>query len=140
MDHDLAADQPIAILGEVTLAADKMVLVNPLPRARIEMTTHPLAIHQIHNERPTGSERALDRFEHGEIVLRPLEITKRVTQKADAMKVAVAKAKASCIPLVKRDLQAALLSAFAGEADQIARAVEAGDMRKAAPGELQRMA
>src|SRR6516225_10760087 len=140
VDHDLAADQPIAVLSEVTFATDEMILVNPFPRTRIEVTTHPLAIHQIHNKRPAGGEGTFDRFEHGEIVFLTLEVAKRVAEKADAMKLGVAKAKASRVTFVERDLKVALLGAFASEADQIARAVESGDVRKASPGKLQRMA
>ena len=140
VDHDLTADQPIAILGKIALPADEMILVDPFPRARIKITAHPLAIHQIHDERSAGSQGALDRFEHREIVLRALEIAERVAQQADAMKFGLAEAKAPCVALVERDLQVALPGAFAREADQIARAVEPGDMRKAAPGEFERMA
>src|ERR1700731_989958 len=78
VDYALSADQPIAIPGEVAFAADEMVLVDPLPGARLEMMAHPVAIHQIHDERATGGEGALDRFEHCEIVLRTFEITKPV--------------------------------------------------------------
>ena len=101
MDHDLAADQPITILGEVTLATDEVVLVDPFPRPRIEMTAHPLAVHQIHDERSAGSEGAFDRFEHGEIILRSFEITERVAQQADAMKLALAETKASRVAFVE---------------------------------------
>ena len=141
MDHDLTADQPIAILGEIALAADEMILVDPFPRARIEMTAHPLAIHQIHDERSAGGEGALDRFEHGEIVLRTLEIAERVAQTGRRNEIRPSpRRKRRASPSWKRDLQVALPGAFAGEADQVARAVEPGDVRKAAPGEFERMA
>src|SRR5438552_17080428 len=67
---DLAADQPVAVPGEVALAADEMVLVDPLPGTRLEMTPHPVAVRQIHDQRPTGGELAVDRCEPGETVLR----------------------------------------------------------------------
>ena len=134
---DLAADQPVAVPGEVALAADEMVLVDPLPGARLEMMAHPVAVHQIHDERSAGGEGAVDRFEHGEIVLRTLEIAEGIPQDADAVKVTVAEAKPPRIAFVKRDLQVALLGALAGQADQIARAIEPGDIGKAAAGELE---
>ena len=56
------------------------------------------------------------------------------------MKLGVANAKTPRIALVKRDLQIALPGAFASETDQVARTVEPGDVRKAAAGELERMA
>ena len=56
MDHDLAADQPVAIAGEVAFAADEMVLVDPFPRARVEMSAHPVAVHQIHDQRPARGQ------------------------------------------------------------------------------------
>ena len=77
------------------------------------MMTHPVAVHQIHDEGPAGGERAADRFEHGEIVLRALEIAERISEDADAVKVTVAKTKPPRIAFVKRDLQVALLGALA---------------------------
>ena len=137
MHDDLSADQPVAIPGEVALAADEMVLVDPLPGTRLEMMAHPVAIHQIHDERAAGGEGAVDRFEHGEIVLGTLEIAEGVPQDADAVKVTVAEPKPPRIALVKRDLQVALLGALAGQADQVARAIEPGDIGKASAGELE---
>ena len=104
------------------------------------MMAHPVAVHQIHDERSAGGEGAVDRFEHGEIVLRTLEIAEGISQDADAVKVTVAEAKPPRIAFVKRDLQVALLGALAGQADQIAGAIEPGDIGKAAAGELERMA
>src|SRR6516225_8538963 len=117
-----------------------MVLIDPLPRAWIEMASHPLAVHQVHDKGPSGRERALDRFEHSDIILRPLEVAERVTQHTDAVKLGIAEAKAPRIALVERNREVALLGTLAGETDQIARSVEAGNMRKAAPGKLERMA
>ena len=139
MDDDFPADQPVAVAGEVSLAADEVILVDPFPRPRLEMVAHPVAIHQIHDQRSAGGERAFDRLEHGEIVLRALEIAERVAEDADAMKLAIAETKTPGITLVKRDLQVALPGALAGETDQIARAVEPGDVRKPAAGELERV-
>ena len=140
MDHDLAADQPVAIAGEVALAADEMVLVDPFPRARLEMSAHPIAIHQVHDQGAARAERPLDRFENREIVLRPLEIAKGIAEHAHAAKFGVAEAKAAGVALVERDRQAALAGALAGEPDQIAGAVEPGNADKAAGGEFERVA
>src|SRR5438105_1062085 len=137
---DLAADQPVAVAGEVALTTDEMVLVHPFPGPRLEMMAHPVAIHQIHDERAARGQGSVDRFEHRQIVLRPLEIAKGIPEDADAMKVTVAEAKPPRIALVKRDLQVALLGALAGQSDQIARAVETGDIGKASTGEFERMA
>src|SRR6516225_8976198 len=117
-----------------------MVLIDPLPRAWIEMASHPLAVHQVHDKGPSGRERALDRFEHSDIILQPLEVAERVAQHTDAVKLGVAEAKAPRIALVERNREVALLGTLAGETDQIARSVEAGNMRKAAPGKLERIA
>src|SRR6202023_4138643 len=100
--------------------ADEVVLVDPSPGARLEMMAHPVAVHQIHDERPAGSEGAVDRFEHGEIVLRTLEIAEGVPQDADAVKVTVAKTKPPGVTFVKRDLQVRLLGAFARHGARIA--------------------
>src|SRR6516162_7924409 len=64
VDYDLAANQSVTIFCEVSLATDKMVLVDPFPGAWIEMTAHPLAIHQIHDQRTAGGKGALDCLEH----------------------------------------------------------------------------
>src|SRR5262249_41689223 len=137
---DLAADQPVTVAGKVALATDKMVLVDPFPRARLEMEAHPIAVHQIHDERAARSESAVDRFENGQVVFRAFEIAEGVPENADAMKVCVAEAKPSRIAFVKRDLQVALLGAFTCQADQITRAVETGDIGERSVGELERMA
>src|SRR6516164_1826909 len=139
MHDDLPADQPVAISGEVAFAADEMVLIDPLPGARLEMVAHPVAVHQIHDERAAGGEGALDRLEHREIVLRTLEITEGIAQDADAMELRVAETKAPGVAFMKRDLQVALFGALAGEADQIAGSIEPGDMRKSALRKLERM-
>src|SRR5215467_4070935 len=99
------------------------------------MPTHPFAVHQIHDERTAGGQGALDSFQYGEVVLRPLEITERVPQQTDAMKLGLAETKAPGIAFVERNRQVALPGALAGEANEIAGAVEPSDMRKAAPGE-----
>src|SRR5262249_28652395 len=128
MDNDLPADQTVAILGEVAFAADKVVLVDPLPGSRLEMAAHPVAVHQIHDQRAAGGERALDRFKHREVILRALEITERIAKDADAMEFGVAEAKTPRIAFVKRNLEVTLLGALAGETDQIAGAIEPGDV------------
>src|SRR5688572_32785045 len=56
------------------------------------------------------------------------------------MELAVAEAEAPGVAFMKRHLQIALPGALAGEADQVARAVEPGDVPEAATGEFQRMA
>ena len=97
------------------------------------MATHPLAVHQVHDKTATGGESAIDCLEDGEIVLRKLEITEGVAQDADAMELRVAEAKAAGVTFVKRDRKITQLGALAGETNQITRAVETGNMRKAAP-------
>ncbi len=137
--HHLAADQPVAVFGEAALAAHEMVLIDPLPGARLEMRSHPLAVHQIHDQDAARGEGALDRFEHRQIVLRPVEIAERVAEDADAVKFAIAKPEAARVAFMEGDLQISLPGTLAGEADQIARAVEPGDALKAAARQFEGM-
>src|SRR5579884_1501293 len=104
------------------------------------MLAHPLAVHQVHDEGGAGCEGALHRFEDGKVVLLAVEIAERVAEDADAMEFAVAEAEAAGVALVERHLQVALLGALAGEADQVARAVEADDAVKPPLRQFERMA
>jgi len=140
MDHHLAADQTVAIPGETALAANEMILIDPLPGARLEMVAHPLAIHQVHDESAARGQGALDRFEHRKIVLGPIEIAERIAEHADTVKLAVAEAKAAGVAFVERHLKIALPGALPGKPDQIARPVEPGNVLKAAAREIERMA
>src|SRR5207247_2004085 len=119
--------------------AYKVVLVDPVPGTRLEMAPHPLSVHQIHDEDAARGQCALDRLQHREIVFRPVEIAKRVAQNADAMKLPVAEPKTPRVAFVKGERQIALPGALAGEADQVARAVEPGDLLKAALRQLERV-
>ena len=137
MDDDLATDQPVAVAVEIALATDEVILVDPFPRARLEISAHPIAVHQVHDQCAAGAERTLDRFEDGKIVLWALEIAERIAQDADAMKLGVAKAKAARVAFVKGNLKIALPGALSAESDQVARAVEPSDAGKAAARELE---
>ena len=97
------------------------------------MASHPLAVHQVHDEAAAGREGAIDCLENGEVVLRKLEITEGIAKDADAMELCIAEAKAAGIAFVKRNRKVTQFGALAGETDQITRAVETGNMRKAAP-------
>src|SRR5205823_11080079 len=130
--------QPVAVFGEAALAAHKMVLIYPLPGARLEMRPHPLSVHQIHDQDAARGEGALHRFQHREVVFRPVEIAERIAEDADAMEFAVAEPKTPGVAFMEGDLQVALPGALAGEPDQIARAVEPGDLREASARQSQR--
>src|SRR5271155_573696 len=140
VNDDLAADQPVAVAGKIALATNEVILVDPFPRARLEISAHPIAVHQVHDQRAAGAECSLHRFEYGEVVLWTLEIAERIAQNADAMKFGVAEAKPARVAFVKRNLKIGLPGALAGEPDQVARAVEPGDASKAAARKIERMA
>src|SRR5262249_37420123 len=78
-------------------------------------------------------------LEDGEIVLRELEITEGIAQDADAMELRVAEAKAAGVALVKRNRKVTQFGALTGETDQITRAGETGNGRKAAPRQFEWM-
>ena len=103
------------------------------------MAPHPLAVHHVHDEGAARGQRALHRLQHREIVFRPVEIAERVAEHADAMKFPVAEPEAARVAFVECHLQIALPGALAGEADQVARAVEPGDMLKAALRQFERV-
>ena len=103
------------------------------------MRPHPLAVHQIHDQDAARGEGALDRFEHRQIVLRPVEIAKRVAEDTDTVKFAIAESEAARVAFMERSLQIALPGTLAGEADQIARAIEPGDVLKAAARQFEGM-
>ena len=103
------------------------------------MTAHPFAIHQVHDQLAARSQCPLDRFENGEIVLRPLEIAEGVSEDADTIKFAIAEAEFASIALVKGNLQVALLGSLASKADQIARAIQPGNVLKTATRQFKRV-
>ena len=141
MDHHLAADQAVAVPGETRARGRRNGSGRPTPRsARSKWSPHPLAVHQIHDERAARGQGALDRFEHRQIVLGPVEIAERIAEHADAMKLAVAEPETAGVAFMERHLQIALSGALLGEPDQIARPVEPGNVLKAAARELERMA
>src|SRR5207237_10119218 len=106
-----------------------MVLTYPLPPTRLEMRPHPLSVHQLHDQDAARGEGALHRFQHREVVFRPVEIAERIAEDADAMEFAVAEPKTAGLAFMKGDLQNAPPGALARKSDHIARAAETGDMR-----------
>ena len=137
VDHDFAGQQALAVFGERPLAADELVLVDPLPGALLEMAAHPVAVGQVHDQLAVRAQRPLDRLEHGQIVLLALEIAEGVAEERDAIERAFGDAEAAGVALVEARDQPLLLGALARQPDQIARAVDAGDPAEAAPRQLQ---
>src|SRR6185437_12360992 len=137
MDDDLAADQPLAVAGQPALAADEMVLIDPLPGPRLEMAAHPVAVGQIHHQRAARRERPLHRAQHGNVILLAVEIAEGVAEDRDAVKAAVGRAELARVALVEGDAEAALAGTLARQPHQIARAIDAGDVLEAAPRQLQ---
>src|SRR6185312_13068372 len=83
--------------------------------------------------------RPLHRREHGEIVLLAVEIAEGVTENADAVKAAFGHAEPARIAFMEGSGEAALARPLARQPHEIARAVDAGDLLEAAPGEFESM-
>src|SRR5690606_25594905 len=114
VDDHLARDEALAVGGERALAADQMVLVDPLPGAALEALAHPVAVHEVERDGAAGLEDALGHAEHGEVVLLALEIAERVAHKRHALERALGQAEAAGVALVEGDGQAGLFGALAG--------------------------
>src|SRR5262249_59421043 len=56
VDDHLARDQPLAILADGALAADEEMLVDPLPRALVEVLVHVPAIGDVEHELPARAQ------------------------------------------------------------------------------------
>jgi len=104
------------------------------------MAAHPIAVGQVHDQRAARGERPLHRLEDGDIVLLAVEIAEGIAEDADAVKAALRHAELAGIALVERKGEVPLAGALAREPDEIARAVDAGDLLEAAAGQLERVA
>src|SRR5258705_14008194 len=63
--HDnFARDQTFPILADRALTADEVVVVDPLPRAPIEVVVHVAAVGNVQYDLATGSEDLTDRGQH----------------------------------------------------------------------------
>ena len=75
--------------------------------------------------------------EHGEVVFGLLEIAERVAQQRHDVEAPVLEPEFAGVTLAELDRQAFGAGAAAGQADQVARPVDAHNAAIAAPGELQ---
>ena len=119
------------------LAAHEMVLVDPLPRAPLEVLGHVGAVGDVEHELAGGAQDLADRGQHLLVVLLVGEVAERVAHDGDAVEAVLRQARVARVAFLEHDLQAFVLRALLGEPHEIARAVDARDVLEAAAGELQ---
>ena len=137
---DFARDQAFAIAGKRALAADEVVLVDPLPRAALEVVGHVGAVGDVEHELAGGAQDLADRRQHLLVVLLVGEVAERVAHDGDAVEARLRQARVARVAFLEHDLQPLGLRALLGEAHEIARAIDAGDVLEAAAGELDAVA
>ena len=135
-DH-LARDQPLAVLADGALAADEMVLVDPLPRALVEVLVHVAAVGDVEHQLAAGAQDLADCSQDLLVVLLIGEVAERVAHDGNAIHAVLGQARVARIALLEQHLQAFALRPLLGKSHEVARAVEAHDVPEAAPGELQ---
>ena len=137
MDDDFARDQPVAVAGQRALAADEVMLVDPFPRAALEVIGHIGAVGDVEHQLAGGTQDLADGGEHLLVVLLVGEVAERVAHDGDAVEARLRQARVARIAFLEHDLQPLVLRALLGEAHEIARAVDAGDVLEAAARELE---
>ena len=134
---DLARDQPLAVLADGALAAHEVMLVDPLPRALLEVLVHVAAVGDVEHQLAAGPQDLADRGEDLLVVLLVGEVAERVAHDGNAIHAVLRQARVARIAFLEQHLQAFGLRPLLGEPHQIARAVETHDVLEAAPGQLQ---
>ena len=140
VDDDLAADQPFAVRRQRALAADEMMLVDPLPGAAVEVLGHVGAVGDVEHQLAGRPQDLADAGQHLLVVLLVGEVAERVAHDGDAVEAVLGQARVARVAFLEQDLQALGLRALLGQADEIARAVDAHDVLEAAAGQLQAVA
>ena len=135
-DH-FARDQAFAVLADGALAADEVVLVDPLPRALVEVLVHVAAVGDVEHELAAGAQDLADRGQDLLVVLLVGEVAERVAHDGNAIDAVLRQPRVARVAFLEQHLQAFVLRALLGEPHEIARAVEAHDVLEAAPRQLQ---
>ena len=137
VDDHLARDQPLAVLADGALAAHEVVLVDPLPRALLEVLVHVAAVGDVEHQLAAGAQDLADRGQDLLVVLLVGEVAERVAHDGNAIDAVLRQPRVARVAFLEQHLQAFALRPLLGEPHQVARAVEAHDVLEAAPGELQ---
>src|SRR5262249_17322156 len=136
--HDnFAGDQAFPVLADRALAADEMVVVDPLPRALIEVFVHVPAIGDVEHQLAAGTQDLADRGQHLLVVLLVGEVAERVAHDGNAIHDVLREPWVARVTFLEDALQALALRPLFGEPHQVARAVKPHDVAKAASGKLQ---
>ena len=136
--HDnLARDQAFPVLADGALAAHEMMLVDPLPRALVEVLVHVAAVGDVEHQLAAGAQDLADRGQDLLVVLLVGEVAERVAHDGNAIHAVLRQARVARIAFLEQHLQSLGLRPLLGEPHQIARAVETHHVPEAAPGQLQ---
>ncbi len=139
MHDDLARDQALPVLADGALAAHEVVLVDPFPRALVEVLVHVPAVGDVEHELAAGPQDLADGRQDLLVVLLVGEVAERVAHDGDAIDAALRQARVARIAFLEQHLQAFVLRPLLGEPHEIAGAIEAHHMLEAAARQLQAM-
>ncbi len=89
---------------------------------------------------PDGPQDLAHRRQHLLVVLLVGEVAERVAHDGDAVEARLGQARIARVAFLEHDLEALGLRPLLGEAHEVARAVDAGDVLEAAAGQLQAVA
>ena len=117
-----------------------MVLVDPLPRAALEVIGHIGAVGDVEHELAGRAQDLADGRQHLLVVLLVGEVAERVAHDGDAVEAHLGQTRVAGVAFLEHDLQPLVLRALLGEAHEIARAVDARDVLEAAARQLQAVA
>ena len=137
IDHDFAADQAGRIVRQRAFPAHQLRLVYPFPGPAFEISGHPFAVGEIHHERTAGSQRALYLSEDLPVVLDAVEIPEGISHHHGAVERAFRRPELAGIAFAEGRRHGLRPGTPAGQADQISRTVDPGNVAKTATGEFE---
>src|SRR5262249_15462264 len=140
VDDNLARDQAFPVLANRALAADEMVLVDPLPRPAVEVVVHVAAVGNVQDDLPARPQDLADRRQHLLVILLVGEVAERGAHDGNAVHAVLRQPRIARLPLPEQHLHTLARGALLGQPHQIARTVEPHDVLEAAPRQLQAMA
>ena len=138
-DH-LARDEAFPVARQRALPADEMVLVDPLPRAALEVIGHVGAVGDVEHELAGRAQDLADGRQDLLVILLVGEVAERVAHDGDAVEAHVGQTRVARVAFLEHDLQPLVLRPLLGEAHEIAGAVDAGHVLEAAACQLQAVA
>ncbi len=103
VDDHLARDEPLAVGRERALAADEMMLVDPLPRAPLEVVGHIGAVGDVEHELTRRAQELADGRQHLLVVLLVREVAERIAHDGDAVEAALGEPRVPRVAFLEDD-------------------------------------